>query len=54
MKKPKPKYRRILLKISGEFLGGAGGIGICAEAIHEMARQFIVGETTAEAPLSAS
>src|ERR1035438_9167367 len=40
MKKPQPKYRRILLKISGEFLGGAGGIGICAEAIHEMARQI--------------
>jgi len=40
MKKPQPKYRRILLKISGESLGGAGGIGICAEAIHEMACQI--------------
>ncbi|HKI26250.1 MAG TPA: UMP kinase [Candidatus Sulfotelmatobacter sp.] len=40
MKKPQPKYRRILLKISGESLGGADGVGICAEAIHEMARQI--------------
>jgi len=40
MKKPQPKYRRILLKISGESLGGTGGTGICAEAIHEMARQI--------------
>ena len=40
MKKPQPKYRRILLKISGESLGGANGVGVCAEAIHEMARQI--------------
>src|ERR1039458_2701167 len=40
MKKPQPKYRRILLKISGESLGGSDGIGICPEAIHEMARQI--------------
>ena len=40
MKKPQPKYRRILLKISGESLGGGGGLAICAEAVHEMARQI--------------
>ena len=40
MKKPEPKYRRILLKISGESLGGANGIGVCADAVHEMARQI--------------
>jgi uridylate kinase len=34
-----PKYRRILLKLSGEALGGEGGVGICPEAVHEMARQ---------------
>jgi uridylate kinase len=35
----KPRYRRILLKLSGEALGGEGALGICPEAIHEMARQ---------------
>ena len=35
-----PKYRRILLKLSGEALGGKGGVGICPEAVHEMARQI--------------
>jgi uridylate kinase len=40
MKKLQPKYRRILLKISGEALGGGDGVGVCAEAIHEMARQI--------------
>src|SRR5437763_15645177 len=38
-KKSAPKYRRILLKLSGEALGGEGALGICPEAIHEMARQ---------------
>ena len=38
MKQPQPKYRRILLKISGEALGGGDGIGVCAQAIQEMAR----------------
>src|SRR6266481_870175 len=37
---PQPKYRRILLKLSGEALGGESGIGICPEAIHDMARQI--------------
>ena len=39
MKKKSAKYRRILLKLSGEALGGEGALGICPEAIHEMARQ---------------
>jgi uridylate kinase len=34
-----PKYRRILLKLSGEALGDESGCGINPEAIHEMARQ---------------
>ena len=33
----KPKYQRILLKMSGEVLGGEAGLGICAEMVHEMA-----------------
>src|SRR5438105_8857027 len=41
MTKPnEPKYRRILLKLSGEALGGESGLGICPEAIHDMARQI--------------
>lgn len=40
MKHPKTKYRRILLKISGEALGGSDGVGVCPEAIQEMARQI--------------
>jgi uridylate kinase len=35
-----PKYRRILLKLSGEALGGEHGTGICPEAVHSMARQI--------------
>ena len=38
--KPKPKYRRILLKLSGEALGGARGFGISPESIHDMAQQI--------------
>jgi uridylate kinase len=34
-----PKYRRILLKLSGEALGGEAGLGICPEAVHDMAAQ---------------
>ena len=41
----KPKYRRVLLKLSGEALGGAAGIGICPEVVHDMARQ--IGEVRA-------
>jgi uridylate kinase len=36
----KPKYRRILLKLSGEALGGENGVGISSEALQEMARQI--------------
>src|SRR5258708_30288762 len=35
-----PKYRRVLLKLSGEALGGEKGFGICPEAIHDMAQQI--------------
>ena len=39
-KMQKAKYRRILLKLSGEALGGNNGVGICPQAVHEMARQI--------------
>jgi uridylate kinase len=38
-KTSKPKYRRILLKLSGEALGGEEGFGINAQAIQSMAEQ---------------
>jgi uridylate kinase len=34
------KYRRVLLKLSGEALGGETGIGICPEAVTGMAEQI--------------
>jgi uridylate kinase len=34
------KYRRILLKLSGEALGGASGQGICPESVNDMAKQI--------------
>jgi uridylate kinase len=37
--KPQPKYRRILLKLSGEALGGEAGFGINAAEIQSMAEQ---------------
>ena len=37
--KPVSKYRRILLKLSGEALGGEAGYGISPEAVHDMATQ---------------
>jgi uridylate kinase len=37
---PRPKYGRILLKLSGEALGGETGIGICPEAVRSMAEQI--------------
>ena len=41
MKSPaQPKYHRILLKLSGEALGGETGVGICPEVVHDMARQI--------------
>jgi uridylate kinase len=39
-KSPKPKYRRVLLKLSGEALGGEGGRGIGSEVVHNIARQI--------------
>lgn len=40
MKKPTPKYRRILLKLSGEALGDESGRGINPEAVRDMAQQI--------------
>jgi uridylate kinase len=34
---PAPKYRRVLLKLSGEALGGEGGTGICPEVVRQIA-----------------
>jgi uridylate kinase len=39
-KASRPKYRRVLIKLSGEALGGPTGIGICPEAIHDVAHQI--------------
>src|SRR3954471_247339 len=39
-KTAQPRYRRILLKLSGEALGGEAGAGISPEAVHGMARQI--------------
>ena len=40
MKKSHPKYNRILLKLSGEALGGSSGMSISPEAVHNMAEQI--------------
>jgi len=40
-KSSRPKYSRILLKLSGEALGGESGIGICPEAVQDMAQQIL-------------
>src|ERR1041385_1695485 len=40
MKKDGPKYKRILLKLSGEALGGEAGVSISAEAVQSMAEQI--------------
>src|SRR3954465_10239536 len=39
-KSKKPRYRRILLQLSGEALGGESGVGIAPEAVHDMAQQI--------------
>jgi uridylate kinase len=39
-KAKKTKFSRILLKLSGEALGGEAGVGISAEAVQNMARQI--------------
>jgi uridylate kinase len=36
----RPKYGRILLKLSGEALGGQTGLNISPEAVHNMAEQI--------------
>ena len=36
----RPKYSRILLKLSGEALGGPTGVNICPEAVTGMAEQI--------------
>ena len=36
----RPQFKRILLKLSGEALGGATGLGIDPEAVHNMAEQI--------------
>ena len=42
MKKLKlPKYRRVLIKLSGEALGGQGDDGISIEAIHQTAKEIV-------------
>src|SRR6266513_1268127 len=38
--KVQPKYSRVLLKLSGEALGGSGGLGIDAQAVQSMAEQI--------------
>ena len=39
-KSAQPKYRRILLKLCGEALGGEAGLGINPEAVRDMAQQI--------------
>ncbi len=39
-KNAKPRFRRILLKLSGEALGGEAGVGISPEVVHDMAQQI--------------
>jgi uridylate kinase len=39
MPKP-PKFSRVLVKLSGEALGGKDGVGICPEAVHHLAVQI--------------
>ena len=36
----KPKYKRILLKLSGEALGGDQGFGICPKTVANIAKQI--------------
>ena len=39
-KNQKPKFSRVLLKLSGEALGGESGLSICPEAVQDMAEQI--------------
>ncbi len=36
----KPRYRRVVLKVSGEVLSGEGGLGIAPEVIRQIAREI--------------
>ena len=38
--KAQPKFKRVLLKLSGEALGGAAGAGISPEVVQDMAAQI--------------
>ena len=38
--KSKPKFKRVLLKLSGEALGGEAGSGISPEVVLDMAQQI--------------
>jgi uridylate kinase len=40
-KKPQPKYRRLLLKLSGEGLGDEHGMGINAHSLRNMAQEIL-------------
>jgi uridylate kinase len=40
-KNSRPKYSRVLLKLSGEALGGTGGTGIDPKAVQGMAEQIL-------------
>jgi uridylate kinase len=35
-----PIYKRILVKLSGEAIGGGGGLGINPDCVHDLARQL--------------
>ncbi len=37
---PRPKYHRILIKLSGEALSGESGVGICPKAVQNMAEEI--------------
>ncbi|MBM3875853.1 MAG: UMP kinase [Verrucomicrobia bacterium] len=39
-RKPQPKFKRVLLKLSGEAIGGEAGSGICPEVVRDMAKQI--------------
>ena len=38
-KASRPRYKRILVKLSGEAIGGERGVGINPESVHDLARQ---------------
>src|SRR3989449_10630545 len=40
IKSKRPKYSRVLLKLSGEALSGEGGVGIRPKAVQAMAEQI--------------